>query len=189
MKRTLLNLLTALSALLAAALCVQWYRGYRVQDSFSVGRVVGTAETPVEQRLNVVSCTGALWFSVDSSSDYGTYAPTVLYEWRRRVGSGWGPRWSVYGNPFYPQFPTGVVNRFGFHLSTATRRGSWAGHAVVPTWFALACAAALPAGRLLARWRRAARRPKPGCCPACGYDLTANVSGVCPECGEGATPG
>jgi hypothetical protein len=22
-----------------------------------------------------------------------------------------------------------------------------------------------------------------GLCPACGYDLTANVSGTCPECG------
>ena len=22
-----------------------------------------------------------------------------------------------------------------------------------------------------------------GLCPACGYDLTGNVSGVCPECG------
>lgn len=23
----------------------------------------------------------------------------------------------------------------------------------------------------------------PGCCRECGYDLTGNVSGVCPECG------
>lgn len=23
-----------------------------------------------------------------------------------------------------------------------------------------------------------------GCCPACGYNLTGNVSGVCPECGK-----
>ncbi len=29
-------------------------------------------------------------------------------------------------------------------------------------------------------------RPKypPSHCPKCGYDLTGNVSGVCPECGE-----
>jgi hypothetical protein len=30
------------------------------------------------------------------------------------------------------------------------------------------------------RWRRRRR----GCCLNCGYDLTGNVSGVCPECGE-----
>ncbi|GMU22180.1 MAG: hypothetical protein AMXMBFR13_22680 [Phycisphaerae bacterium] len=24
----------------------------------------------------------------------------------------------------------------------------------------------------------------PGCCSQCGYDLTGNVSGVCPECGQ-----
>ena len=30
------------------------------------------------------------------------------------------------------------------------------------------------------------RRPRPGCCP-CGYDLTGNVSGRCPECGSAVT--
>jgi hypothetical protein len=36
------------------------------------------------------------------------------------------------------------------------------------------------------RWaeaRRAARRAA-NCCIRCGYDLTANTSGVCPECGK-----
>jgi hypothetical protein len=27
-------------------------------------------------------------------------------------------------------------------------------------------------------------RQEDGLCVACGYDLTANVSGVCPECGS-----
>jgi hypothetical protein len=27
------------------------------------------------------------------------------------------------------------------------------------------------------------RRPQPGRCSSCGYDLTGNTSGVCPECG------
>ena len=30
---------------------------------------------------------------------------------------------------------------------------------------------------------RAAERAKTGFCVECGYDLTGNVSGVCPECG------
>ena len=32
-------------------------------------------------------------------------------------------------------------------------------------------------------WVRRERR-RQGLCAACGYDLTANVSGVCPECGQ-----
>jgi hypothetical protein len=31
------------------------------------------------------------------------------------------------------------------------------------------------------------RRPVPGKCPNCGYDLTGTVSGVCPECGASVT--
>ena len=33
---------------------------------------------------------------------------------------------------------------------------------------------------LLLAW---ASQRRPGCCPTCGYDLTGNVSGRCPECG------
>ncbi len=33
-------------------------------------------------------------------------------------------------------------------------------------------------------WLIRARRWKPGHCDTCGYDLTGNVTGTCPECGE-----
>jgi hypothetical protein len=32
-------------------------------------------------------------------------------------------------------------------------------------------------------WRRDRRRPHPGFCRRCDYDLTGNTSGRCPECG------
>jgi hypothetical protein len=35
-------------------------------------------------------------------------------------------------------------------------------------------------GRLLADWAIPGNRPY---CPECGYDLSAAVSGICPECG------
>ena len=33
-------------------------------------------------------------------------------------------------------------------------------------------------------WYRQAGRPSPTACKHCGYDLTGNVSGRCPECGQ-----
>ena len=36
------------------------------------------------------------------------------------------------------------------------------------------------------RWWRDWPRPGPGQCRRCGYDLTGNVSGRCPECGVAA---
>jgi hypothetical protein len=36
-------------------------------------------------------------------------------------------------------------------------------------------------------WRRGRRKPRPGFCQACGYDLTGNTTGICPECGQEVT--
>lgn len=56
---------------------------------------------------------------------------------------------------------------------------------VIPLWipFVVVCAPTL-----LLWWRDRSRIP-PGCCHNCGYDLTGNVSGVCPECGGAITSG
>lgn len=36
---------------------------------------------------------------------------------------------------------------------------------------------------LMMRWVHKRARPRPGECSKCLYDLTGNVSGICPECG------
>lgn len=56
--------------------------------------------------------------------------------------------------------------------------GSWR-EVVIPLWAPLMLVG-LPTLWML--WSRRRRRP-PGHCVACGYDLTGNVSGRCPECG------
>lgn len=56
----------------------------------------------------------------------------------------------------------------------------------IPAWFIAMAAAILPAMRLyrLLRRRNLARRlRRQPLCASCLYDLTGNVSGVCPECG------
>jgi hypothetical protein len=52
---------------------------------------------------------------------------------------------------------------------------------IVPLWLPLA----LVAGPTAFLWWLDRRRIPPGHCRKCGYNLTGNVSGTCPECGEG----
>jgi len=57
----------------------------------------------------------------------------------------------------------------------------------IPLWIPFVLIG-VPTGWL---WWRDRRRVAAGCCAACGYDLTGNVSGRCPECGalrEAGTP-
>ena len=56
-------------------------------------------------------------------------------------------------------------------------RGS--GDVVIPFWVFI-IVTVVPTVFLFYRDRR---RPRPGCCMACGYNLTGNTSGRCPECG------
>jgi hypothetical protein len=54
----------------------------------------------------------------------------------------------------------------------------------VPLWFLLVPVCAL-AG---IAWRHCPRGVGPGCCATCAYNLTGNVSGICPECGTPVPP-
>lgn len=47
----------------------------------------------------------------------------------------------------------------------------------IPLWMPFVALSAMT----VLLWRR--RRSRPGHCPACGYNLTGNISGRCPECG------
>ena len=52
----------------------------------------------------------------------------------------------------------------------------------IPHWFITLIFAILPTIWLY-KWNKR-RKLGPNACPSCGYDLTGNTSGVCPECGE-----
>ena len=53
----------------------------------------------------------------------------------------------------------------------------------VPYWFLVALTALLPL-RWLGFFLHGRSKPRAGYCAACGYNLTGNTTGVCPECGS-----
>jgi hypothetical protein len=65
-----------------------------------------------------------------------------------------------------------------YHISPVEAR-----NVDVPYWF-LSAAFALAPLIWLTTFHRRRRRMREGCCRHCGYDLTGNASGVCPECGQ-----
>ncbi len=72
-----------------------------------------------------------------------------------------------------------------FPASTvAFRREQMLLHALqVPLWLLLPLFAAYPVAAFIRGPLRRRRRRKRGLCVRCGYSLTGNVTGVCPECG------
>jgi len=72
-----------------------------------------------------------------------------------------------------PKFSRGSI----FGSGAPNIPGVWA--AWIPIWPFVLGSLALT----LLAWRLR-RRPPPGHCPSCGYNLTGNVTGVCSECGH-----
>jgi hypothetical protein len=59
----------------------------------------------------------------------------------------------------------------------------------LPVWYLMCLFSAYPLCALIRGPLRRRRRRKRGLCVGCGYDLTGNVSGICPECGAGRQNG
>ena len=88
--------------------------------------------------------------------------------------SPWKPRWQF---SFSYGWPRWLPAKDGFYVRWSSGSSGWDIY-VLPLWIPFA-AVALPTAFVV--WRN--RRPKPGHCRKCGYDLRGNVSGRCPECG------
>lgn len=176
----LLNALTVLALLLCIAAAVMWVRSYGGSDY--VRRARRVALPPGDR------------FSDDAWEVQWTRGQVRLQRWRNLL--------EYPGAVSEPdRKPTWQVGRLGVgHVEWEAPPGGWLGFRTwaretmtsfswdarrvwaVPAWAIVAALALVPAATLAVRWS-ARRRRRAGRCGACGYDLTANVSGVCPECG------
>ena len=112
-------------------------------------------------------------------ADYDGNAPAI------QIGSSRIWRWE----PRYYWKSAG----FKLRVIGAGNRGGWGGRAPytlrsnlwLPFWMVLLSLSLLPALTIyfIERFTRYLRR-KRSLCVKCAYNLTGNVSGVCPECGE-----
>ena len=79
----------------------------------------------------------------------------------------------------------GLVSLFIGVFGLAAEGGTWATGVYLGLAAVWICGAAGPAGWRWWRGRVGMHRLHRNLCPHCGYNLTGNVSGVCPECGDG----
>ena len=184
MRRRLLNLLTFFSLLLFLVVVGLWVRGYATADelrwvkwpyTYALRSYLGGIQA-ARSRDGLFSASGYSRTTV--SGDVGDPDGDGIAECP--------PYWSDRYN-----FPDRSWECCGF--AAAEGRGiilvtgpldpdiGRFAVAVVPCWFIVAATALLPGVRLSRVFRRVRRRYL-GRCVACGYNLTGNVSGLCPEC-------
>jgi len=96
------------------------------------------------------------------------------------------PTFHVQTGLVWHEFKTNdLVPPWGVHSERRPDyQGPWVNYVWVALWLPLLLTA-IPTAWL---WHRDRRRIRPGCCLRCGYDLTGNTSGVCPECGDKVHP-
>lgn len=186
--RWLLNALTVLSLLLCVATVALWVRSYRV-TSLGIVACYSCADRYTQHVVSVLTRRGRF--------EWGYSGLRIVREEvvvpHGRIDRGW----SDWNPTKYDDFeaalrmpPCAHRGRFAgvpwgwereSSAASASGPGGWSSRveAIVPCWLAAVVTVAFPAVRL----RNVFRRRRVGHCTDCGYDLTGNVSGVCPECG------
>jgi hypothetical protein len=182
-RRRLLNLLTLASAVLSGAALILWSRSYWQPGEWALvadrryflwsqgGRLCAGVETRLtDQGPDAVSKLNPAWGNPLLPARYAdqwslsadlAHASTPM----PRMGETTIDRWSVVGGAYE------------LHRARVF---------TVPS-AAVAAVLAFPAGARAAAWlvgfARFCRRASRNLCHRCGYSLTGNTSGTCPECG------
>ena len=196
MNRIWFNFAAAVSLLLGIAAVVLWVRSYWVGDTISYFRAIPA--TRQGSFFQVILSRGVFKLTHDREVPDSQIGFDLLTADQKQLGlDGLAHRSappvkltlakSGFSSGFHHVERTAFIGREwltinGSSRSRAVEEGneSWDSSSVTfPAWAITAPLFLLG----LPTVRRLRRRPLPGCCHACGYDLTGNTSGVCPECG------
>jgi hypothetical protein len=211
--RQLFILASAISLLLALATLILWARSYSIADHLTLNstrywRVKGTDETAADYRglvaLDTVGMNrGSIAFYHRRSTELSLGLQNVK-EWSTTYPEGIVLLWekkTPWVGPLQDNMPIFnvvdehiLIDRFGFFYGSCSIGGMFSGSidfrdriVCLPAWLFTLLAAWLPGYQLLSAVR-SRRRRRTASCLRCGYDLTGNVSGTCPECGSPVPP-
>lgn len=130
--------------------------------------------------------------------DEHSFPPRGMFEGTLAVGTLWradntSPRWnSTWDIPWLAELwvfqnSTGPLICLTDPSASSGPLPRWSGwYFYVNGWLAGGLLAIYPAVPVVRRAILVRRRRRRGLCLTCGYNLTGNVSGVCPECGAAA---
>jgi hypothetical protein len=188
MRRRLLNIASTASLLLCMIAAMFWVRSYVVYEG---GAVAGKDSLHYVYhyrgvvRYKRIETDPAPWWHGLESHPAPNYLDPLTGEWANadeKWSVDWNQSLSYPGRSHFVWQHLGIVIGWGTHLGYI---GAPFPTVVVqiPDWLLLSCLA-VPSVEL---WRRRIRRrlrAKARLCVSCGYNLTGNLSGKCPECGQ-----
>lgn len=187
MRRRLFMAVSVLSLVACAGIIALWVRSLSVADSAGFSRPAAVNGRYARTDWSVLSTCGFLSFTVSQMVPIDDASAVWLRNLDAQSKVHWyiGP---VEGYPFSLDAFWEGVRRIGAssgsHVIVAHAVQHW--RAVeFPLWPALLIVS-IPSQMGITRlYRHRRRRPrKRDTCEKCGYSLTGNISGVCPECGN-----
>ena len=172
MKCRLFNILCGLSLLLCVASVVLWIKSYSVAQVLLYGFPSAVNPNIAEDFVGIGWSNGVV---------YLVCFPSVINTIGNRHGFQWltPPHKIPLGQSYPTPSPQWLMSVSGIGWNAHNLYNMYT--MFFPAQIPVILTAVLPALWIIRRYRP--RPPRIGFCQKCGYNLTGNVSGICPECG------